>query len=93
MQVTCWTLTRLSSLNNDPPVDRPPVDRRINLQTGPQCVLHVSWSQYLDELDGKGALSHSSSPNNHQFESFLVSTHFQSGPEPLRAHRRTSGAR
>lgn len=72
-------------------MDRPPVDRRINLQTGPQCVLHVLWSQYLYELDGKGALSHSSSPHNHQFESFLVSTHFQSGPEPLRAHRRTSG--
>lgn len=32
-------------------------------------------SQYLDELDGQGALSDPSSTHHHQFESFLFSTH------------------
>lgn len=30
---------------------------------------------YLDELDGQGALPHSSTPDHHQFESFLFSAH------------------
>lgn len=48
---------------------------------GRRSVTHGDDS-YLDELDGQGALPHSSSPHDHQLESFLLSAHFQlDGPE------------
>lgn len=40
------------------------------------------WSVYLDELDGQGALPHSSTSNHHQFEPLLLPAHcFRPGPE------------